>query len=331
MTISADLAAGGPPPPLDRELAGPLQDILDELPTPLTPDLIADRRRRTAAGSLSDEEILGDGAFTLDERRVPGPPGAPAVPVLVCRPTAQPGPHPVIYHVHGGGMVAGSARSEELRGDLGRAGELGLAVVAVEYRLAPEHPDPAPIEDCYAGLLWLSAHGADLGIDRERIVLSGNSAGGGLCAGLALLARDREGPAVLGQMLQCPMLDDRCDTPSAHQLVAGGLWDGRSNRAGWDALLGSRRGSADVSPYAAPARAEDLTGLPPTFVDVGAVEALRDEVLAWTAGLWRSGGDAELHVWAGAFHSFDQWVPGAAVSASAERARRDWLRRLLVR
>ena len=320
-----------PPPPVDHELAGPLREILAGLPGPLTPELVADRRTRTVAGSLSDEEIRRGGAFTVHERAVPGPPGAPEIKLLVCRPTAAPGPHPVIYNTHGGGMVAGGTRTVELADELDRAEELGLAVVAVEYRLAPEHPHPAPIEDCYAGLVWLAAHARDLELDPNRIVVSGNSAGGCLAAALALVARDRAGPALLGQMLQCPMLDDRCDTPSAVQLDRAGLWDGASNRAGWTALLGARRGTAEVSCHAAPARATDLTGLPPAFLDVGSVEALRDDTQRYAERLWRCGAEAELHVWSGAFHSFDEWVPDAVVSRTAKRARADWLRRLLAR
>lgn len=319
------------PPPLDPELAKPLRDILRQLPMPLTPDLIPDRRARTVAGTLSDDDIRRGGAFEFEERQVPGPAGAPPVPLIICRPTATPGPHPVIYNTHGGGMVAGNHRTIELACELARAEVLQLAVVAVDYRLAPEHPDPAPVEDCYAGLVWLVEHAAELRVDPARVIVSGNSAGGGLAAGLALLARDRGGPRLLGQMLQCPMLDDRCRTPSMSQLWDVGLWDGRSNLAGWTALLAERRGTAEVSCYAAPARAADLSGLPPLFLDVGSVEALRDEAVDYLTRVWQAGGEAELHVWSGAFHSFDEWVPGSIVARSANEARLAWLRRLLSR
>lgn len=325
MTTSRSL----PLPPLDPELAGPLAEALDGLPMPLTADLIADRRARTVTGSLTDDQIRRGGAFEFEERVVPGPPGAPGVGLIICRPTAATGPFPVVYNTHGGGMVAGNNRTVELACELARAEELGVAVVAVDYRLAPEHPDPAPIEDCYAGLVWTAEHAAELGLDDRRIVVSGNSAGGGLAAGLALLARDRGGPALFGQMLQCPMLDDRCDTPSSAQLARAGLWDGESNRTGWTALLGDRRGTGDVSCYAAPARAADVSGLAPLFLDVGSYEALRDEAVRYVSRVWRAGGDAELHVWSGAFHSFDEWVPEALVSKAANQARMAWLRRKL--
>jgi acetyl esterase/lipase len=317
------------PPPFDRELAEPVRTILEGLQGPLTLDLIADRRARTVSGSLSGEDIRRGGAFEVIERVVPGPPGAPGVPLLICRPMATPGPHPVLYNTHGGGMVAGNARTIELAGELDRAEELQLAVVAVEYRLAPEHPDPAPLQDCYAGLTWVVDNAADMGFDPDGIVLSGNSAGGCLAAGLSLLVRDRGGIQPLGQMLQCPMLDDRCNSPSQFQLEGVGLWDRLSDLTGWTALLGDRRGTDDVSCYSAPARATDLSGLPPAFLDVGSVEALRDEVVAFATRIWQAGGEAELHVWSGAFHSFDEWVPDAVVSRTARAARMDWLRRLL--
>ncbi|MBT2210890.1 MULTISPECIES: alpha/beta hydrolase [Actinomadura] len=320
-----------PAPPLDHELAEPLRTILAGITVPLTPDLIADRRRSSERGRLSDAEIRRGGAFELEERVVPGPAGAPGVPVLICRPTGVEGPLPVIYNTHGGGMVAGHNRTTELAGELDRAEELGLAVVAVDYRLAPENPHPAPVEDCYAGLVWVHEHGAELGLDPSRVVISGNSAGGCLAAAVSLLARDRQGPPLLGQMLQCPMLDDRCDTVSAAQMDGVGLWDGRSNLAGWTALLGDRVGTGDVPSYAAPGRETDLANLPPAFIDVGTVEALRDEAIAYATRISQAGGDAELHVWAGAFHSFDEWVPDAVVSKTAQRARADWLRRILAR
>ncbi|GAA0732788.1 alpha/beta hydrolase [Dactylosporangium roseum] len=318
----------GSPPPFDPELDGPLRDILAELP-PLSFETIADRRAGTERSGLSDDDIRRGGAFTVEWRTVAGFGGSPEVRLLICRPAAAPGPSPVIYNIHGGGMVAGDARCADLDGELRRAQELGMAVVAVEYRLAPEHPDPIPLEDCYAALEYIAEHGDTLGLDSGRIVVSGNSAGGGLAAGIALLARDRGRVRLIGQMLQCPMLDDRCDTVSATQMENVGLWNTASNRTGWTALLGDRRGGAEVSGYTAPARATDLAGLPPAFIDVGGVESLRDEAMIYAMELSRAGVPTELHVWAGAFHSFDQWVPGAAVSQAAESARASWLRRTL--
>ncbi|MCK9898003.1 alpha/beta hydrolase fold domain-containing protein, partial [Frankia sp. AgB32] len=209
------------------------------------------------------------------------------------------------------------------------AAELGLVVVAPDYRLAPEHPHPAPIDDCHAGLVWTAGRLAELGVTSGKLIVVGSSAGGGLAAARALMARDRGGPALAGQLLIGPMIDDRNDTVSARQMAGLGIWDQTSNATGWTALLGAARGTDDVSPYAAPARAKDLAGLPPAFIDVGSAETFRDEDVAYASAIWAAGGSAELHVWPGAYHGFDQIVPQAAVSRAAREARVNWLRRLL--
>ena len=177
--------------------------------------------------------------------------------------------------------------------------------------------------------MWIDQNARQLGIDNDRIIVSGNSAGGGLAAGLALRVRDRGGPRLIGQMLQCPMLDDRCRQLSVTQLWREGLWDGSSNMAGWNALLGDQRGGAGVSHYIAPARATNLSNLAPAYIDGGSVEALRDEAVEFASRIWQAGGQAELHIWAGAFHSFDLWVPDAAVARAAKSARLSWLSRVL--
>jgi acetyl esterase/lipase len=225
-------------------------------------------------------------------------------------------------------MVAGDHRMG-LADALDWAEEFGLAVVSVGYRLAPETRHPGPVEDCYAGLVWTAEHAGELGIDPDRIVIAGVSAGGGLAAAVSLLARDREGPALLGQMLLCPMLDDRNESVSARQMAGLGVWDRTANETGWTALLGAARGGPDVSPYAAPARARDLSRLPPAFIDVGSAETFRDEDVAYASTIWAGGGRAELHVWPGGFHRFDSLVPDAAISRAAKAARLNWLRRLL--
>jgi acetyl esterase/lipase len=260
---------------------------------------------------------------------VPGPEGAPDISLVIARPAAAKTQVGVLYNIHGGGMILGHARSQELLELLGLAKELELAVVSVEYRLAPEHPHPAPVEDCYAGLTWVVENAAELGIDPERVVIAGASAGGGLAASTVLLARDRSGPALVGQMLLCPMIDDRNDTPSARQMVGVGVWDRGSNELGWTSLLGDAKGGPDVSPYAAAARATDLSGLPPAFLDVGSAETFRDEVVTYASRIWQAGGQAELHVWPGGFHGFDLLASHAALSQAAKAQRLPWLRRLL--
>ncbi|WP_225828745.1 alpha/beta hydrolase [Streptomyces naphthomycinicus] len=315
------------PPPFDPELAA----VLDSLQGVIEPGFtLADvpAARRSTLVELVDVTL--DGAFEAEDRTAPGPEGAPGVPLLVCRPTAAgtPAPLPVIYHVHGGGLVAGTNRVG-LTDPLVWARELGAVVVSVEYRLAPEHPHPAPVEDVYAGLLWTAEHAREIGGDPHRIVVAGASAGGGLTAALALLARDRRGPRPLGQLLMCPMLDDRNDTVSSRQMAGRGVWDRSANDTGWTALLGDRRGGPGVPPYAAPARATDLSGLPPAFLDVGSAETFRDEVVGYASRIWQAGGAAELHVWPGGCHGFDALAPQAPLSHAARTARLEWLRRLL--
>lgn len=320
------------PPPFDPELAAALELIKDVISPGLTMDEIAEVRQGAGIQMLAELDLTMDGYFEVEDRAVPGPVGAPEISLLICRPASpvDAGPRPVIYHVHGGGMIIGNNRVG-VDAPLAWAKELDAVVVSVEYRLAPEHPHPAPVEDVYAGLEWTAAHAGEFGGDAGRVVVAGASAGGGLSAALALLARDRKGPELIGQMLMCPMLDDRNDSPSTYQMAGLGVWDRTANETGWTALLGERRGGPEVSAYAAPARAEDLSGLPPAFLDVGSAETFRDEVVAYASRIWQAGGVAELHVWPGGFHGFDGFAPQAGVSRACRGAHVGWLRRLLGR
>jgi acetyl esterase/lipase len=318
-----------PPPPFDPELADAVATINQQIPPTLTADLIPNLREGMQAMRTSDDQVTRDGAFTTRTRTVPGPAGQPDVTLLICRPAGVQALTGAVYHIHGGGMVFGDRQGNELPPFLDIAHALGLVLVSVEYRLAPENPHPVPVEDCYAGLVWTAAHAAELGIDPARMVVAGVSAGGGLAAATALAARDRNGPALAGQMLLSPMLDDRNSTYSAAQMDGLGFWDRGSNLMGWTALLGERRGGPDVPAYAAPARADDLAGLPPALLDVGSAETFRDEVANYALRIWQAGGDAELHVWPGGFHGFYLLAPGATVSRRAVRQWREWLARRL--
>ncbi|KAH3638273.1 hypothetical protein KXW27_006942 [Aspergillus fumigatus] len=209
-------------------------------------------------------------------------------------PDSFPQKRPAIYHIHGGGMIMGN-RFCTLSGPLEFVREHDAICTTIEYRLAPKHPYPAPIEGCYAGLVWVHEHAEELGIDSTRIVINGLSAGGGLAAGVALLCRDRKGPPLIGQSLFSPMIDDCNDSVSAHEFTGTGIWDRNANMAGWNAYLGDRRGSYNVNVYAAPIRAKNLTGLPPAYIDVGSTETFRDEDVQYAQNMWRDGTQCELH------------------------------------
>ena len=204
---------------------------------------------------------------------------------------------------------------------------LGLTVVSIEYRLAPETPYPGPVEECYRGLQWTAD---DLGIDGARIIVVGESAGGGLAAAMAFLSRDRGGPAAIGLPLMAPMLDDRNDSPSAVQMAGTDTWDRSRNEFGWSAFTGYRAGrSGRHGVRGARSRAEtNFDRLPPVFLDVGSAETFRDEVINFASSIWRAGGRAELDVWPGGFHGYNALAPEAAISRGTHVARARWLERL---
>jgi acetyl esterase/lipase len=256
--------------------------------------------------------------LSVYEARAPGRDGAPHVRLVVTAPRAAGRDRPGILHVHGGGFVMGSAEMTA-ETDAAYARQLGAAVVSVDYRLAPETPHPGPVEDCYAGLAWLNAEAAALGVDAGRIVVTGESAGGGLAAALVLLARERGEIGVAFQHLVFPMLDDRTVTHADPSPFLGQfVWTRESNRFGWASLLGGEPGGADVSPFAAPARASDLAGLPPTFMICGALDLFLEEDLDYARRLIRAGVPTELHVYPGAPHGF-MFVPDAEVSRTFAR------------
>jgi acetyl esterase/lipase len=250
----------------------------------------------------------------------------PRVVVRVHRPRGFAGALPCVYSIHGGGYVFGSYEMDDPKFDV-MCPDLGFVGVSVEYRLAPETPYPGPLEDCYAGLKWVYEHAADIGVDPARIGIAGISAGGGLAAGLALLARDRDEVPVHFQLLECPMIDDRQTTSSSGRdgMI---IWSRESNTYGWRAYLGDLYGASDVPAYAAPTRATDLTGLPPAFVIVGGADGFRDEDIVYALRLSEAGVLTELHVLPGAPH-------GVQMFAGTDIARRwadlvhDWLRRAL--
>lgn len=317
----------GPAPRFDPELAAAVASTGMLAREPVTAETLP-AMRKSASPPPTDDDLRRGGAFTVEERQVPGPENAPSISLLMCRPAAVESPTGAVYFLHGGGMVSGDNRST-IQEALDWAQEFGLSVISVAYRLAPETPHPGPVEDCYAGLVWLATQAADLGIDPSRIVVAGASSGAGLAAATVLLARDRGGPFVLAQLLSSPMLDDRSGTVSVQQMTRLGPWDKASNQFAWRALLGAEADGSHVSPYAAPARADDLANLPPAFIDAGSADIYRDEAVAYASRIWAVGGDAELHIWPGAFHRSDYLIPSARLSREARAARVAWLRQQL--
>jgi acetyl esterase/lipase len=300
-----------------------LRPLLEMLPTEvLSDETLAEMRAREV--QLPPADPCG---VVLEQVTVPGPPGAPAVELHLYRPESAGGSLPCIYHVHGGGFVGGAAKDFEsfLRP---MVAELGCMLVSVDYRLAPETRFPGAIEDCYAGLAWLHAHAAEIGADIGTLGVMGESAGGGLAAALALLARDRGEYRFAFQHLIYPMIDDRTCLADPHPFAGEFIWTPNNNRFGWAALLGQDPGSDGVSPYAAAARAEDLAGLPPAYIATGALDLFAEENLEYARRLMRAGVPVELHLYPGAFHAFDMF-PVAPVSDQANADRIAALKRAL--
>lgn len=237
-----------------------------------------------------------------------------------------------VFWIHGGGYILGHPDGDD--GLCERFVEkINCVVASIDYRLAPEHQYPAAIEDCYSGLKWVWDNAKELGIDKSRIAIAGASAGGGLTAALALMARDRDEIKVAFQMPLYPMLDDRNVTPSSYEINEEALptaWNRESNLVAWSMYLGDN-GKGEVSPYAAPARATDLTGLPPAYTCVGQLDPFRDETIEYVARLTRAGVPVEFHLYPGCFHGFDSIYNDVEISNKAREEYIDVLVRALKR
>lgn len=296
---------------------------------PLNAEVLEGQRQAIAASAPVDDGASDGLQIRVERVHVPRTYGEGLVPVLLVVPTAEHSDRGAMLHIHGGGFVKGSP--DQVLGRLReQANSLGCVIASVDYALAPEFPFPAAIEDCYAALLWLHEHAQTYRVDRTRIGVAGESAGGGLAAALALLTRDRNGPSLAFQNLLYPMLDDRTGLAADEQNPFAGqfVWPRESNSFGWGGLLGDLRGGDEVSPYAAPSRARSLSNLPPTYIAVGALDLLVDEDIAYAVRLNRAGVPVELAVYQGAVHGFNQ-APEAAVSTRATEDRMKALARAL--
>lgn len=276
--------------------------------TPLDADTLAADRKSPPWPALPPP------APQPSQRRIPGPKGAPEIPIFIFDPAPGNKNRPALLHIHGGGYVAGSAN--QFPATLQKTAEdCGCLVVSVEYRLAPETHFPGSLEDNYAALSWLYANADDLGVDRKRIAIGGLSAGGGHTAALAIAARDRKEIPVAFQLLIYPMLDDRTgSTRPVPPHIGTFIWTPEKNVFGWTSLLGKPAGSTDVPSGAVPARVANLEGLPPAFIGVGSLDLFVEEDIEYAKRLTAAGVPTELLLVPGAYHAFDLLVPDAAVS-----------------
>ena len=285
------------------------------------PDIV---KRRAVVSQLFSGPAQVYNEVTISEYKIPGLNKAPAILLRVVTPKNGKDSNPAIYDIHGGGMIMGDIKSGEASAVF-FALKFNAVVVSVEYRLAPENPYPAAVEDCYAGLAWMANNAKMLKIDPEHIAVYGGSAGGGLTLATSLMARDKNFPKICFQMANYPMIDDRNVTVSSQEVSNVGVWDKKANIEAWNWYLGGKK--ADI--YAAPARAMDLKGLPPTFIDVGEADVFRDEDIEFAQRLIKAGVTTEFHLYPGAFHASEMLSPNADLSKRIKEARYSALSRAL--
>jgi acetyl esterase/lipase len=267
---------------------------------------------------------------TIENVWIPGPPGAPNVRVRKYEPVQRAPGSAALLWIHGGGYVIGKPEQSDVV--CGRfAKELGIQVIAVDYRLAPEHPFPAPLEDCYAALAWMHSHAGELKIDPDRLAIGGDSAGGGLAAALAQITRDRKRIQPVFQLLLYPMLDDRTTLRADHKGTGKYIWTPDSNVFGWTSYLAQPPGGPSAPKYAAPARTEDLTGLPPAWVGTGTLDLFYEEDVEYARRLQASGVACELDEVPGAYHAFEVFAGDATLSREFIARQVSALKRALAR
>ena len=311
---------------IDRASRVSLEELLKALPGGF--NAIADiKERRNTVDSLLRmmiAELPPIENVVMEDRNIPGPDGSPEVGVRIYKPVDVSGSLPGMFFIHGGGMIMGSIEGENLKAAM-LCETIQAVVVSVEYRLAPENPHPAPVQDCYEALVWMSKNATELGFDPDRLAIVGGSAGGGLASATALMARDQEFPKLCFQMANYPMIDDRNETPSSKEITDVGIWDREANLEAWDWYLGGK----PADEYAAPARVKNLSDLPPTFIDVGEIDLFRDEDIEFATRLLQAGVTTELHVYPGAYHASEAFAPDAELSKQIWAKRIEALKRAL--
>ena len=311
---------------IDPASSLPLEELLNTLPGGF--NAIEDiKERRNVINSLvrmMTAELPPIDNIVIEDRNIAAPDALLELVVRIYKPTGVSGGLPGIFFIHGGGMIMGSIETENHKAAM-LCETIQSIVVSVEYRLAPENPHPAQVQDCYEALVWMSKNAAELGFDPDRLAIVGGSAGGGLAIATALMARDQEFPKLSFQMANYPMIDDRNETPSSKEITDVGIWDRKANIEAWDWYLGGK----NADEYAAPARAIDLSGLPPTFIDVGELDLFRDEDIEFAKRLLQAGVTTELHVYPGAYHASESFAPEAELSKQIWTKRIEALKRAL--
>jgi acetyl esterase/lipase len=323
MSKAPKLASPAHIPPYDPEITA-VEDT-QHRPIPSSLDALLELRKEEPS---RDDRIYNDPNIAIEEISIPGAVSRlPAIVLTSKSYLATSKTRPGVLFFHGGGRVMGNLYvglatvSELVKG-------LNAVVVSVGYRLSPEVRGIDSVEDCYASLVWMSNNLGSFKVDPARFMIAGVSAGAGLAAGVMLLSRDRKGPRVCAQLLACPMLDDRAASLSSQQFENGRGFYTAWGRYAWECVLGEASEERSVSQYVAPGRAEDLSDLPPAYIDAGSCEPFRDEDIAYATRLWECGVQADLHIWGGGCHGFDLFFP-TEIGEQAVKTRDAWLRRML--
>jgi len=298
---------------LNPELKGPVKMMLGQMPPMSFTNLPAARAASKQMMAAMKARLPVIPGIATEDRSIPGPKGSPNVIIRIYRPEKQTGSLPALLWIHGGGYMLGEIDQEDFTSKQFSL-NAECVVVSVEYRLAPEHPYPAPLEDCFSALKWLSTHAGELKVDRTHIAIGGASAGGGLAAGLAILARDRAETEIKFQLLVYPMINDCNIAPASETLPDALFWTRENNVIGWRSYLGCEPGGKEVSCYASAYRATDLEGLPAAYIAVGDIDLFAQEDIEYSRRLIAAGVPTELHVYPGGCHAFDMLVPGADIS-----------------